>query len=229
MDKHKILYVEDEDALGQIVAESIESRGYEVRLFKTATAGFKSFCDSTPDICVLDIMLPDKDGFELAKDIRDIDKQIPIVFLTAKSKIDDIKKGFDLGAHDYIKKPFSIEELIIRINAILRKEKDTTVQDQNTNVFNIGKYLFKIDRQTLTIGQQTQNLTSREAELLKLLVENKNAVLKREIVLKRIWGDDSFFNGRSMDVFITKLRKHLSGDSNIEIINIRGKGYKIVF
>lgn len=228
MSKYKILYVEDEESLGQIVSESIESRGYDVRFFQTAAASLKSFCNDCPDICILDIMLPDKDGFDLANDIRNIDKQVPIVFLTAKSKIADIKKGFNLGAIDYIKKPFSIEELIIRLDAILRKEKGIVVKPEKTDTYNIGNYLFKFNHQTLKIGSKTINITSREAELLKLLIENKNSVLKREIVLNSIWGDDSFFNARSMDVFITKLRKHLSGDPNVEIINIRGVGYKIV-
>jgi len=227
--KIKVLFVEDEQSLGLIVKESLEVRGFDVKYCqdgKTALAAFGSF---KPDICVFDIMMPVKDGYALAQDVRRIDTQTPIIFLTARSQTPDVVKGFEVGGNDYIKKPFSMEELIVRIHARLSSASDAQPQEDKTILFNIGKYLFDAKKQTLELPHKVSKLTHREAEVLRLLCINKNRVLERSYVLKKVWGDDNFFNARSMDVFITKLRKHLQDDPNVEIINVRGIGYKMVY
>ncbi len=228
MDKIKVLYVEDEEALGMIVMESMEVRGFEVLFCKNAKEALHAFKTKSPDICVLDVMMPGMDGFELAKEIRQQDQKIPLIFLTAKSQTKDVVKGFELGAHDYIKKPFSIEELIVRMQSIVRREKTTPEPESTTTEFAIGDYYFNFEKQTLVFDRNERKLTHREAEILKMLCENKNQVLERNTVLLKLWGDDSFFNARSMDVFITKLRKYLIKDSRIEIVNVRGVGYKLI-
>ena len=222
-----ILYVEDEESLGFIVSDSLEERGYNVIFKKDGEEGWDAFCKQKPDICVLDVMMPKKDGLTLATDIRAVDKDVPIIFLTAKSQPSDVVKGFELGADDYLKKPFSIEELIVRINARLTKNTNSSDEKLPTELI-VGKYTFNTVKQTLTTDGFSKVLTHRECELLKLLVANKNDVLERKIVLDKIWGDDSFFNARSMDVFITKLRKYLVLDTDIQIINVRGVGYKLI-
>jgi DNA-binding response OmpR family regulator len=179
------------------------------------------------DICILDIMMPKKDGFSLAKDIRAVNPDIPIIFLTAKNLKDDVIEGFKLGADDYITKPFSMEELIFRIEAILRR---TSLESQTTNeaVYTLGKYTFDTRKQTLVDAEKTVKLTTKESDLLKLLCQNANKVLERNYALKSIWIDDNYFNARSMDVYITKLRKHLKDEPSVEIINVHGKGYKLI-
>ena len=177
---------------------------------------------------LLDVMMPGMDGFEMAKEIRTVDKNIPIIFLTAKSQTSDVVKGFELGAHDYIKKPFSIEELLVRMQFILRREKSELSREVMDIIFNIGNYKFHTERQTLLFEGNEKKLTHRETEILRMLCENRNQVLERDAVLMKLWGDNSFFNARSMDVFITKLRKYLIKDSRIEIVNVRGIGYKLI-
>lgn len=229
MKKIKILFVEDEQSLGLIVKESLESRGFEVRYCQDGKAGLQSYQEFKPDICLLDIMMPVKDGFTLAQEIRKTDSAIPIIFLTARSQTADVVKGFEIGGNDYIKKPFSIEELIVRIKARLSDQSESLKTEDETEVFHIGAYLFDHNKQTLDFRNQVTKLTHRESEILRLLCINRNQVVERSFVLKKVWGDDNFFNARSMDVFITKLRKHLQNDTNVEILNVRGIGYKMIF
>ena len=179
------------------------------------------------NLCILDVMMPKKDGFSLARDIRMVNTDIPVIFLTAKNMKEDVLEGFKLGADDYLTKPFSMEELIFRIEAILRRTEGEG-QEGNQEVFKLGKYTFDSQKQTLTDGKETQKLTTKESELLRLLCVNVNKVLERNFALKTIWVDDNYFNARSMDVYITKLRKHLKDDPGVEIINVHGKGYKLI-
>lgn len=224
MSKIKILLAEDEPALGQIVKESLETRNFDVTLCPDGELALQEYHLNTPSILVLDVMMPKKDGFTLAKEIRAIDDTIPIIFLTAKSQPADVVEGFSIGGNDYLKKPFSIEELIARINNLLNR----SLEQKNAQKLVIGNYTFDFPKQLLHLGEETQNLTHREAHLLFYLVKNKNQVLDRSMILKKLWGDDDFFSGRSMDVFITKLRKKLEKDSNISIVNVRGYGYKLI-
>jgi DNA-binding response OmpR family regulator len=222
--KIKILLAEDEPALALIIKESLETRNFIVLHAKNGKEAFDVFVAENPDILVLDVMMPIKDGFSLAKDIRKMDKKVPIIFLTAKSQTQDVVEGFTIGGNDYLKKPFSMEELIIRIHSLLGR----IATEKNDEQIAIGKYIFNAVKQTLTFNTTQATLTHRETALLHLLIENKNEIIDRSIILKKIWGDDDFFNGRSMDVFITKLRKKLSLDSSIQIINIRSQGYKLI-
>ncbi len=224
MSKIKILLAEDEPALGQIVKESLETRDFDVTLCPDGEMALKEYEANAPSILVLDVMMPKKDGFTLAKEIRAQDDTIPIIFLTAKSQPADVVEGFSIGGNDYLKKPFSIEELIARINNLLNR----SLEQKNAQQLAIGKYTFDFPKQLLHLDKETQNLTHREAHLLFHLVKNKNQVLDRSMILKKLWGDDDFFSGRSMDVFITKLRKKLKEDSNISIVNVRGFGYKLI-
>ncbi len=222
----KILYAEDELFLGKIVKESLESRGYEVVMEADGGKVTDLFKKTSPDICVLDIMLPNKDGFAIADEIRELDKQVPIIFLTAKTQTEDVVRGFTLGGNDYIRKPFSMEELIVRIQHLLKlKPNDTAVSD---DVFSIGKYTFQGNRQTLSINNEEKKLSFRESQLLKMLCENREKIIDRKDILNLLWGSDSFFNSRNLDVYITKLRSYLKEDSSIEIITIKGIGYRFV-
>jgi DNA-binding response OmpR family regulator len=221
----KILLAEDEPSLGQIIKESLETRNFEVLLCEDGEKAYKTYKTEKPLLLVLDIMMPKKDGFTLAKEIRAEDLEIPIIFLTAKSQTEDVVVGFNLGGNDYLKKPFSMEELIVRINALLKRGKN----DSNTGPIHLGKFIFDLKKQTLQNNAHIETLTHREAHLLYHLVKNKNQVLERSFILKKLWGDDDFFNARSMDVFITKLRKKLKDDPSIQIINIRGYGYKLIY
>ncbi len=220
----RILLAEDEPALGQIIKESLETRNFEVLFCENGEAALTTYLKEKPELLVLDVMMPKKDGFTLAKEIREQDKYIPIIFLTAKSQTKDVVEGFEHGGNDYLKKPFSMEELIVRIHALLErnslKKSNSTIQ--------IGNYTFNYTKQTLFIGEESQLLTHREAELLYHLTEKRNDVLDRSLILKKIWGDDDFFNARSMDVFISKLRKKLQQDDNVQIVNVRGFGYKLI-
>ena len=220
----KILLAEDEPSLGQIIKESLETRNFEVLLCEDGEVAYSTFISEKPLLLVLDVMMPKKDGFTLAKEIRKEDPNIPIIFLTAKSQTEDVVKGFNLGGNDYLKKPFSMEELIVRINALL-KRNTAPISDE----INIGKYTFNLKKQTLQFNNISEKLTHREANLLYYLVKNKNQVLDRSFILNKLWGDDDFFNARSMDVFITKLRKKLKSDASIQIINVRGYGYKLIY
>ena len=222
--KIKILLAEDEPALALIIKESLETRNFEVLHCKDGEEALAAFTKSKVEILILDVMMPKKDGFSVAKDVRKIDKKIPIIFLTAKSQTQDVVEGFTSGGNDYLKKPFSMEELIVRIHALLGRINPDKAEEK----IEIGNYTFDFTKQTLHLDELIINLTHREAELLSLLIENKNEILDRSIVLKKIWGTDDFFNGRSMDVFITKLRKKLNLDPNIQIINVRGQGYKLI-
>ncbi len=225
--KVKILYVEDEEFLGKIVRESLETRGFEVFMESDGARVLTKFRNSSPDICVLDIMLPNKDGFEIAEEIRHIDPAIPIIFLTAKTQTGDVVKGFNLGANDYIRKPFSMEELIVRISNAL-KRKSNTEKDSGREFLKLGGYVFHSNRQTLSYGNEDRKLSFRESELLRLLLNSKNKIIDRKDILNVLWGNDSFFNSRNLDVYVAKLRSYLKDDPTLEIITIKGVGYRFV-
>ncbi|MGY8910698.1 MAG: response regulator transcription factor [Flavobacteriales bacterium] len=224
MSKIKVLLAEDEASLGMIVKESLESRDFTVFHAENGEEAFEMYQTEKPDILVLDVMMPKKDGFTLAKEIRLENKGIPIIFLTAKSQTSDVLEGFNHGGNDYLKKPFSMEELIVRIKALLNRIQLKT----NVENIKIGEYAFNLTKQTLEFSSETEQLTHREAQLLFYLFEKKNAVLDRTFILNKLWGNDDFFNARSMDVFISKLRKKLKKDANIQILNVRGFGYKLI-
>jgi len=221
----KILLAEDEPALGQIIKESLETRNFEVLLCQNGKQALETYQSEKPELLVLDVMMPIKDGFTLAKEIRTEDEQIPIIFLTSKSQTADVVEGFTIGGNDYLKKPFSMEELIVRINALLKRIQ----AQQNAGPIQIGNLIFDLKKQTLTFEDEPVSLTHREAHLLHHLIENKNQVLERSFILNKLWGNDDFFNARSMDVFITKLRKKLKKDPTIQILNVRGFGYKMIY
>lgn len=223
----KVLYVEDELFLGKIVKETLESRGFNVVMESDGDLVMKKFEEVQPDICVLDIMLPHRNGFELAEDIRNISDDIPIIFLTAKTQTEDVIKGFRTGGNDYIRKPFSMEELIVRIENALRIKKNNG-SAITTEILNIGRYRFNLNRQTLQLGNEERRLSYRESELLKYLWQNRNTVIDRRDMLNVIWGNDSFFNSRNLDVYITKLRGYLKADTSLEILTIKGVGYRFV-
>lgn len=227
MQKYKLLVVEDDPNLGTILSEYLAAKDYEVKLCADGQEGFDAFTKTDYNLVISDVMMPKKDGFTLAQEIRKLDKQIPIMFLTAKSMKEDTIEGFKIGADDYITKPFSMEELLLRINAILRRINGPD-DSANLKVFKIGMFEFNPNERKLMQGENSDKLTSKEAQLLKLLIQNKNDVLEREFALKAIWGDDSYFNSRSMDVYITKLRKFLRPDESLEIINVHGKGFKLI-
>ena len=222
----KILLCEDDENLGMLLREYLQAKGYEAVLCPDGEAGYREFQKTKFDICVLDVMMPKKDGFSLAQDIRQQNAELPIIFLTAKTLKEDILEGFKIGADDYITKPFSMEELVMRIEAILRRVKGKKTRE-NT-IYHIGRFTFDTQKQLLSIGDKQTKLTTKENELLALLCAHANEILQRDYALKTIWIDDNSFNARSMDVYITKLRKHLKDDDQIEIINIHGRGYKLI-
>jgi DNA-binding response OmpR family regulator len=224
--KIKILLVEDDPNLGSLLKDYLEAKGNQCILRTNGEDGYKSFINETFDFVILDVMMPIKDGFSLAKDIRGIDQKVPILFLTAKSLSEDKLKGFETGADDYMTKPFSMEELMARINAILRRSSDSL--NKESSEFSIGDFSFDTKLQILKSDNQNQKLTTKESDLLKLLCKNENSVLERNHALKAVWGDDNYFNGRSMDVYIAKLRKYLKSDDRIQIINVHGKGFKLL-
>jgi len=228
MENLKVLLAEDDRNLGNLLKEYLEAKGYSTTLAINGKEGYDKFKAGKYDICILDVMMPIKDGFTLAKEIRMIDKDIPVIFLTAKSLKEDAIEGFNVGADDYITKPFSMEELLLRIKAILRRIKNQELKASEQSEFKIGKYDFDFNHQLLRVDDKQQKLTTREAQLLKLLCLNSNDVLDRTFALKSIWGDDNYFNGRSMDVYIAKLRKYLKDDPGLEIINVHGKGFKLL-
>ena len=223
-----ILYVEDELFLAKIVKESLESRGFGVIMETDGDRVLPLFVANKPDICVLDVMLPNKDGFAIAEAIRAIDLQVPILFLTAKTQTQDLVKGFQLGANDYIRKPFSMEELIVRIENALRYKNGERVVDEKKDAVKIGKYIFYTGRQMLKNKEEEKKLSFRESELLKLLYQNKDRIIDRRDILNLLWGNDNFFNSRNLDVYITKLRGYLRSDPSLEIITIKGIGYRFV-
>ena len=225
-EKQSILLCEDDENLGMLLREYLQAKGYNAELCADGDAGYKAFLKGKFDICVLDVMMPIKDGFTLAQEIRAANANIPIIFLTAKTLKEDILEGFNIGADDYITKPFSMEELVFRIEAILRRVCGK--KNKESSVYKIGRFVFDTQKQLLSIDGQQTKLTTKESELLALLCSHANEILQRDFALKTIWIDDNYFNARSMDVYITKLRKHLKADDSIEIINIHGKGYKLI-
>jgi len=226
----KILLVEDDPNLGLLLQDYLQLKGkFDVVLCKDGEEGLKAFTKQQYDLLILDVMMPKKDGFTLGKEIRKMNTTVPIIFATAKSMIEDKTQAFNLGGDDYITKPFRIEELLLRINALLKRVNDTGKDsaEKQTN-FKIGKYEFDYTTQIIHDGDQKQKLSTKEAELLRLLCLKQNEVLTREEALLNIWHDDNYFNGRSMDVFLSKIRKYLKDDSKVEIINVHGKGYKLL-
>jgi DNA-binding response OmpR family regulator len=226
MEKVKILLCEDDENLGMLLREYLQAKGYNVTLAPDGEAGFQHFSNEKFDLCILDVMMPKKDGFTLAQDIRKVNSVIPIVFLTAKSLKEDVLEGFRIGADDYITKPFSMEEMLLRIEAIMRRISGK--KSKNGTEYQLGSMIFDAQKQTLVTDNGTTKLTTKECELLALLVQNANSILERNYALKTIWVEDNYFNARSMDVYITKLRKLLKDDPEVEIINIHGKGYKLI-
>lgn len=224
----KVLLAEDDRNLGNILKAYLEAKGYPTRLAVNGEEAFNAYKKEDFNFCIIDIMMPVKDGFSLVKEIRSIDKKIPILFLTAKSLPEDKLKGFELGADDYITKPFSMEELLARMQAILRRAHQEKETGPESHVFTIGEYVFDYNRHLLSGKGSDQKLTSKEAELLKLLCESKNEVLDRRYALTKIWFDDSYFNARSMDVYIAKLRKYLREDPKVELLNVHGIGFRLI-
>lgn len=225
-EKQSILLCEDDENLGMLLREYLQAKGYRAELCPDGEIGYRTFLKGKFDICVLDVMMPVKDGFTLAQEIRSANAEIPIIFLTAKALKEDILEGFKIGADDYITKPFSMEELVFRIEAVLRRVCGK--KSKENTMYKIGRFQFDTQKQLLTIDGEQTKLTTKESELLTLLCAHTNEILQRDFALKTIWIDDNYFNARSMDVYITKLRKHLKVDPSIEIINIHGKGYKLI-
>ena len=209
-----------------LLREYLEAKGYRAELCADGEEGYTAFCNQHFDLCILDVMMPKMDGFTLANKIREMDPDIPFIFLTAKTLIEDVRNGFELGADDYITKPFRMDVVVLRIEAILRRVRGK--KNANDTIRKIGKFTFDTQKQMLTIGDTQHKLTTKESELLTLLSNKVNELLPREYALKNIWIDDNYFNARSMDVYITKLRRHLKLDPNVEILNVHGKGYKLV-
>jgi len=227
--KHKILLVEDEASLGMLIQENLEREGYEVYHAQDGEEALKDFFEKEIDLVILDVMMPKKNGFDVAKTIRNTDRSTPILFLTAKIKTDDVVKGFESGGNDYLRKPFAFQELLVRTKALLSRERLVdTVAANESSVFELGRYTFDSQRLLLVEESGKKKLTMREAELLKLLCENQNRVVSKTNILLKVWGDDSFFNSRSMDVFISRLRKYLEKEESVNLVNLRGVGYKLV-
>jgi DNA-binding response OmpR family regulator len=223
----KILLLEDDPNLGFVLQEFLQHKHYDVKHCQDGELGLKAFNSNPYDLCIVDIMMPKLDGFSFTKQVRKTDHQTPIIFLSAKSMKEDKIEGLRIGGDDYITKPFSMEELEARIEAVLRRTRSDKTEEAK-NKFEIGKYHFDYLGQTLSKGKQVYELTTKEAELLKLFCLNVNQLVEREIALKLVWGNDSYHNGRSMDVFVTKLRKYLKDDPNIEIVSVHGNGHKLV-
>lgn len=226
--KYKILLVEDDHNLGMLLRDYLTLKGFEITWEKDGEAGFNSFNKDDFHLCVLDVMLPKMDGFTLAKQILKVNKNNSIVFLTAKSQIEDLQEGFNIGADDFISKPFNSEELLMRINAILRRTHGALETTEINNLISVGKFNFDKQKQLLIDNDIETKLTYKEAKLLELFAENKNQLVERDFALKAIWQDDTYFNARSMDVYISKLRKHLKSDKTLQIVNLHGEGYKLL-
>ncbi len=222
----KLLLAEDDLNLGELLASFLENKGYEVDLVRNGKIAFQQFNQKKYDFCILDVMMPEMDGFTVAKEIRELDKHTPILFLTAKTMKEDKLQGFDAGADDYLTKPFSMEELLARITAIMRRVKgEESTGDES---YQIGNIKFEPTYRKLHLSEGEKKLTTKENQLLHLLVKNKNEILDRQATLRAIWGDDNYFNGRSMDVYIAKIRKLLKEDEQVEIMNVHGKGFKLI-
>lgn len=231
MNKIKLFYVEDEPSLGKIVKESLESREFEVKMVTSGLNAVSEFKSYLPDVCVLDVMLPHKDGFTIGREIRAIQKEIPILFLTAKNQTEDVLKGFASGGNDYIRKPFSMEELIVRIKNLLAMSNQQVNANSGTKsleLINIGSYTFYPLRQELHSTNHIRRMSHRETELLLLLSGKLNQTITRKTILDEIWGNDSFFNSRNLDVYINKLREYLKDDESVELITLKGVGYRLV-
>ena len=225
MNKAKILLAEDDLNLGSLLKQYLISKGYNVDLVFDGEIAYKLFMKNEYDICLFDVMMPKQDGFTLGKNVKRINSKMPIIYLTAKSLKDDVLKGFEIGADDYITKPFEMQELLVRVEAVLRR---TQREKSSQTVFSIGEFEFDSVKQELTFNNKTTKLTTKENSLLKILADNQNELVERNYVLKEVWGDDSIFNARSMDVYITKLRKYLQNDENVKIINVHSKGFKLI-
>lgn len=226
MSKIKVLLAEDDVNLGSLLEQYLTAKDYQTDLYTDGEKAYEGFMQKEYDICILDVMMPKKDGFEVAQEVKALRPKLPVIFLTAKALKEDVLEGFKIGADDYITKPFNMEELLFRIEAILRRSGNN---GQDRNEYQLGIFMFDSNKQTLSSSKEEKKLTTKESELLKLLADNLNSVLERNYALKKIWKDDNYFNARSMDVYITKLRKHLSDDPNLQIINSHGKGYKLVY
>jgi DNA-binding response OmpR family regulator len=224
----RILLVEDDHNLGLLLQESLGMHGYNVTLCRDGEEALRIFLNHTFDLCLIDVMLPKKDGFTLGREIRGVHSGIPLIFLTAKSLQEDRIEGFRIGGDDYITKPFNLEELVLRLRAILRRSKVGESKAQEGRKFRLGSYAFDYELQTLRIKNRTRHLTTKEAELLRLLCLHANNVLERSLALQLVWGNDSVFNARSMDVFISRLRKYLGEDGTVEIVNVHSRGYKLI-
>ncbi|MFT4033430.1 MAG: response regulator transcription factor [Siphonobacter sp.] len=225
--KTRILYVEDEPFLGRIVKESLESRQLEVNMVTDGLAVLPELDRFTPDLCVLDVMLPNRDGFSIAKDIRQRFPQLPILFLTAKTQVEDVVHGFEIGGNDYLRKPFSMEELLVRIQNLLRMNQNNPI-GKTPAAMSLGKYEFWPQKYELRINDQTRKLSHRENELLRILCEHQHQTIARKDILMRVWGDDSFFNSRNLDVYITRLRDYLKEDDQLQLVTIKGVGYHFI-
>ena len=223
-----LLLVEDDANLGSLLQEYLIDKGFPTDLATDGQKGWQSFVDKTYDLCIFDVMMPKKDGFSLAKEVRMTGRDVPIIFLTAKSMKEDTMQGFRVGADDYVTKPFDREELLLRIEAILRRYKKQPDNQEEAKVYQVGQYSFDYSHQQLSANDKSVRLTSKESELLKLFCQNLNQPISRSFALKTIWGDDSYFNARSMDVYITKLRKYLREDTSIQIMNLHGEGFKLM-
>lgn len=223
--KIEILLAEDDLNLGQLLSTFLQSKGFKVSLAQNGKIAFEKFNAGSFDFCIFDVMMPEMDGFTLAQEVRELDKNVPILFLTAKTMKEDKLNGFAIGADDYLTKPFSMEELLARINAILRRTQSEEAEETETF---IGKIKYEPELRILHLEEGTKRLTTKENQLLRLLVKNENEILDRQATLRAVWGDDNYFNGRSMDVYIAKLRKVLKEDENVEIMNVHGKGFKLI-
>lgn len=228
MNELQLLLVEDDPNLGALLSEYLRAKGFNVTLATDGDKGFKLFAQHVFDFVILDVMLPIKDGFTVAREIRSINGKVPILFLTAKSMKQDTLSGFNAGADDYVTKPFSMEELLLRIQAILRRTDNSKAEEADKTQFQIGIFEFDSERQILRAGDDEQKLTTKENDLLRLLCIHRNGMMERQFALNAIWGDDNYFNGRSMDVYIAKLRKYLRKDPSIEILNVHGRGFKLL-
>lgn len=232
MSNNKILLVEDDQNFGDVLKSYLEMHDYDVTLASDGVAGFESYKKGSFDLCIFDVMMPRKDGFTLAKEVREKDKEMPIIFLTAKNLKEDILEGFKIGADDYLAKPFNSEELLLRIQAILRRVNKGAEKEDEAKEFQVGEYHFNYPLRILTWqggnGTEREKLSPKEAHLLKMFCQHKNDVLTRSEALGKIWGEDNYFTARSMDVFVTKLRKYLSKDPNLQIMNIHGNGFRLI-
>lgn len=225
----KILYVEDEPFLGKIVQESLESRQFDVFWVTDGAEVMAAFEQFRPDVCVLDVMLPHRDGFSLGKEIRALDPHMPIIFLTAKSQTEDVLQGFDAGGNDYLRKPFSQEELIVRIKNLLQMTQGSPPNPTKTEGIRLGRYVFVAERQELQCdGQPPRQLSHRETQLLDMLSAKPNTIVERRDILKKVWGHDSIFNSRNLDVYVARLREYLREDAGVQILTLKGVGYRVV-